>query len=188
MGGEKDIEADVRVIAATNRDLQHEISAGRFRKDFYYRLNVISINLPSLRMRKVDIPLLTKHFLEKYSPLDRGGNVEIAPAMMNSLIDYNWPGNVRQLENAVNHAIILANGGKIEEKHLPKFLPNEMSAPASGSLAENERQLIVRVLNESKWNKHQASKRLKISRSTLYSKINRYKVRPPDKNVRYLDI
>ncbi len=188
VGGEKGIEANVRVMAATNRDLQHEISAGRFRKDFYYRLNVIAITLPSLRMRKGDIPLLTRHFLEKYSPPDRGGNVEIAPEVMNILIDYNWPGNVRQLENAVNHSLILANGGKIEEKHLPKFLPNEMSALPFGSLAENERQLIVKVLNESKWNKHQAAKRLKISRSTLYSKINRYELQSPEKDVRYLDI
>lgn len=188
VGGEKAIDADVRVIAATNRDLQHEISAGRFRKDLYYRLNVILITLPPLRLRKVDIPMLTKHFLEKYSFSDRGGSVEMSSEAMSILIDYNWPGNVRQLENAVNHAIVIANGKIIEEKHLPKFAPYEKSPPPFGSLAENEKQLIDRVLNDSRWNKHQAAKRLKISRSTLYSKINRYKLQPQSKNVRYLDI
>jgi transcriptional regulator of acetoin/glycerol metabolism len=81
------------------------------------------------------------------------------------------------LENAVNHAVILSNGGRIEAKHLPKFIPDEMTALPAGSLAENERQMIIKVLNESKWNKHQAAKRLQISRSTLYSKIKRYQIR-----------
>jgi DNA-binding NtrC family response regulator len=174
VGGEKPIEADVRVLAATNRDLHRLAEAGRFRDDLYYRLNVISIHLPLLRERREDIPLLAVHFLKKYNLKEDKHVVTFGADAMEALMDYDWPGNVRQLENAVSHAIILAQGDVIRRRHLPRFLREAATTSVSTSLAENERHLILRVLQDSHWNKHDAAKRLKISRSTLYSKIRRY--------------
>jgi len=174
VGGEETMEADVRVLAATNRDLYQEVEAGRFRNDLYYRLNVVTIHLPPLCDRKEDIPLLCKHFLENYS-LKEGKEIDsFSPGAMQVLMDHEWPGNVRQLENAVSHAVILAQGPVIERRHLPQFLKQSASEPSSSSLAENERLLILGVLQEADWNKHEAARRLEISRSTLYSKIRRY--------------
>lgn len=168
------MEADVRVLAATNRDLEREVEAGRFRNDLYYRLNVVTIHLPPLRDRKEDIPLLCKHFLKKFS-LKEGKDIQsISPGAMQALMDYDWPGNVRQLENAVSHAVILALGPIIERENLPQFLKQSADEPSSSSLAENERRLILGVLHEVEWNKHEAARRLEVSRSTLYSKIRRY--------------
>jgi len=174
VGGEETLEADVRVLAATNRDLYLEMEADRFRDDLYYRLNVINISLPCLRERKEDIPLLCKHFLKKYN-LKEGKEIRsISSSAMQILMDYEWPGNIRQLENSISHAVILAQGQVIEEKHLPYFLKQaKIDFPAT-SLAENERRLIARVLKQSNWNKHEAARRLNVSRSTLYSKIRRH--------------
>jgi PAS domain S-box-containing protein len=174
VGGEKTIEADVRVLAATNRDLRHEVRVGRFRDDLYYRLNVIAIHLPPLRERKEDIPLLAQHFLKKLN-LKEGKKIhKFSSNAMQALMDCDWPGNVRQLENAISHAVILARGEIIQASHLPRFLREAASEPVSTSLTENERGLILRVLKESNWNKHDAARRLRVSRSTLYSKIRRY--------------
>jgi len=176
VGGEETKEADVRVLAATNRDLSKEAEAGRFRDDLYYRLNVITIQLPPLLDRKEDIPPLCSHFLEKYS-LKEGKKINsFSPGAMQVLMDHEWPGNVRQLENAVRHAIILTQGRIIDRRHLPQFLKQSVSEPSTTCLAENERKLILGVLQESKWNKHEAARRLEISRSTLYSKISRYRL------------
>ncbi|MDY0042123.1 MAG: sigma-54-dependent Fis family transcriptional regulator, partial [Desulforhabdus sp.] len=174
VGGEKTIKADVRVLAATNRNLRQEVQVGRFRDDLYYRLNVIAIHLPALRERKEDIPLLAQHFLKKFN-LKEGKKIhKFSSNAMQVLMEYEWPGNVRQLENAVSHAVILCQGDSVQGRHLPGFLRDVMGESASTSLAENERSLIVRVLKESNWNKHDAARRLRVSRSTLYSKIRRY--------------
>jgi PAS domain S-box-containing protein len=174
VGGEETMEADVRVLAATNRDLFREAEAGRFRNDLYYRLNVVTIHLPPLRDRKEDIPLLCKHFLKNYS-LKEGKDIQsFSPGAMQAMMDYDWPGNVRQLENAVSHAVILAQGPVIERGSLPQFLKQSADEPSSSSLVENERRLILGVLHEVNWNKHEAARRLEISRSTLYSKMHRY--------------
>lgn len=174
VGGEKTIETNVRVLAATNRDLHDEVRGGRFRDDLYYRLNVISIHLPSLRERKEDIPLLCQHFLKKYNVKEKKKIHKFSSDAMQALMDYEWPGNVRQLENAVSHAVVLAQEEVIKRQHLPRFLKELSEDPKSTSLAENERRLILHVLTESKWNKHEAARRLRMSRSTLYSKIRRY--------------
>jgi PAS domain S-box-containing protein len=176
VGGEETMEADVRVLAATNRDLYREAEAGRFRNDLYYRLNVVTIHLPPLRDRKEDIPLLCKHFLKTYS-LKEGKDIQSSsPGAMQALMDYDWPGNVRQLENAVSHAVILAQDTVIERGNLPQFLRQTAAEPSANSLAENERRLILGVLHEVNWNKHEAARRLKISRSTLYSKVRRHRL------------
>jgi len=166
VGGEETLEADVRVLAATNRDL--------FRDDLYYRLNVISIVLPCLLERKEDIPLLCKHFLKKYNLKERKEIQFISPDAMQILMDYEWPGNIRQLENSIRHSVILAQDQIIEKNHLPYFLKQAKVALPLTSLAENERRLIADVLKKSNWNKHEAARRLDISRSTLYSKVRRY--------------
>ena len=176
VGGEETMEADVRVLAATNRDLYHEVEAGRFRNDLYYRLNVITLHLPPLSDRKEDIPLLCNHFLEKYSIKENKDIKSFSPDAMQILMDHEWPGNVRQLENAVSHAVILTQGQLIERRHLPQFLKKSVLEPSSTCLAENERRLILNVLQESDGNKHEAARRLKISRSTLYSKIRRHHI------------
>ena len=178
VGGEDTIIADVRVLAATNKDLFKEADAGRFREDLYYRLNVISIPLPALRERKEDIPLLCQHFLEKFNDKESKKIKRFSPNTLQVLMDFDWPGNVRQLENAVSHAVIVCQADVIGRKHLPRFLKDKSEETFSTSLAEQERRLILRVLKESNWNKHDAARRLKLSRSTLYSKIRRYNLEP----------
>jgi transcriptional regulator with PAS, ATPase and Fis domain len=174
VGGEKAIKVDVRVLAATNRDLRRLTEMSQFRDDLYYRLNVISLHLPPLRERKEDIPLLAVHFLKKYN-LKEGKHIgSFSGNAMEALMDYDWPGNVRQLENAISHAVILTQGEVINRRHFPRFLRETAPSPSHTSLAENERHLILRVLQESNWNKHDAARRLKVSRSTLYSKIRRH--------------
>jgi len=150
------------------------MEAGRFRDDLYYRLNVISIVLPCLLERKEDIPLLCKHFLKKYNLKERKEIQFISPDAMQILMDYEWPGNIRQLENSIRHSVILAQDQIIEKNHLPYFLKQAKVALPLTSLAENERRLIADVLKKSNWNKHEAARRLDISRSTLYSKVRRY--------------
>jgi PAS domain S-box-containing protein len=174
VGGEKTIKADVRVLAATNRDLIQEVKEGRFRSDLYYRLNVVAIHLPPLRERKEDIPLLVQHFVEKYTQSEGKTIREISADDMPLLINFEWPGNVRQLENAIRHAVIVAQGSVINKSHLPQFLMEGSNETAIHSLAENERRLILHVLRECNWNKHEAARRLQVSRSTLYSKIRRH--------------
>ncbi|MFC1829097.1 sigma 54-interacting transcriptional regulator [Thermodesulfobacteriota bacterium] len=174
VGGEETIETDVRVLAATNLDLYKEMEAGRFRDDLFYRLNVVSIHLPRLIERKEDIPLLCRHFLKKYGLKEGKNTLSFSPETMQILMDYDWPGNVRQLENAVSHAVILAQGQHIETMHLPQSINPSVTVHSSTSLTENERLLIHRVLQESAWNKHEAARRLEVSRSTLYGKIKRY--------------
>jgi len=174
VGGEEMIEADVRVLAATNRDLRREVEEGRFRDDLYYRLNVFSINIPPLRERREDIPLLSRHFLAKFSGKEGKTIPKIAPDAMQALMDYHWPGNVRQLENALSYAVILCQGEEVTIRHLPSFLKESSGDPAGVSLGDMERRMILKALEESSWNKHETARRLQVSRSTLYSKIRRY--------------
>ena len=174
VGGEQTIRADVRVLAATNRDLEQEVQSGRFRSDFFYRLNVITIHLPPLRERREDIPLLANHFLDHHS-LAEGKKVnKLTPEIMQIIMNYDWPGNIRQLENAIHHAVVLSQDGSIKKNDLPDFLIQTSDTSISDSLVEHERRLILRLLRECRWNKHEAARRLEISRSTLYSKIHRH--------------
>jgi len=177
VGGEETLEADVRVLAATNRDLVREVEAGNFRDDLYYRLNVVSVHLPPLRERKEDIALLCQHFLRKYNTKEGKEIQGFSSGALQAFMDYDWPGNVRQLENAVSHAVIVAQENTIRRSHLPRFLKEESHPPVSTSLADNERRLILKALRESGWNKHEAARRLQVSRSTLYGKIQRYGLR-----------
>lgn len=174
VGGEETIEADVRVLAATNRDLRRDVEEGRFRDDLYYRLNVFSINLPPLRERREDIPLLSRHFLVKHIEKEGKNIPKIGSDAMQALMDYHWPGNVRQLENALSYAVILCQGEEITIRHLPPFLKEPTGSSTAFSLGEMEKMMIRKALENSSWNKHEAARRLQVSRSTLYSKIRRY--------------
>ncbi|MDL2123860.1 MAG: sigma 54-interacting transcriptional regulator [Deltaproteobacteria bacterium] len=176
-GGMETIEVDIRVIAATNKDLKKEVENGNFREDLYYRLNVIPINIPPLRVRRNDISLLVEHFLKR---LNLRGNKKvkgISSEAMDILMRYNWPGNVRELENIIEHAFILTKEEFISGQSLPLdiyFIVNKEQKISS--FQENEKKFLARVLEEYKWNKLQVAKKLNISRSTLYAKLKKYNI------------
>jgi DNA-binding NtrC family response regulator len=175
VGGEETLEVDVRVIAATNKNLTEEMKKGTFREDLYYRLNVIPIFVPPLRARKDDISLLASHFLQKFTN-ERGKEVtSFSPEVMEILLDHSWPGNIRELENVIEHAIIIAKQEKVLPKDLPQsFLQRPLPAQEIITLQDYEKNLILKTLQDTNWNKHKASKRLNINRSTLYGKMRRY--------------
>jgi DNA-binding NtrC family response regulator len=175
VGGEETLEVDVRVIAATNKNLTEEMKKGTFREDLYYRLNVIPIFIPPLRERKDDIPILASHFLQKFSQ-ERGKEItSFSPEVMEIFLGHSWPGNVRELENVIDHAIIVAKQDKILSKDLPQSLiQRPLPTQESVTLQDYEKNLILKILQETKWNIHKASKILNINRSTLYGKIRRY--------------
>jgi len=175
VGGEETLEVDVRVIAATNKNLIEEMKKGTFREDLYYRLNVIPIFVPPLRERRDDIPLLTSHFLQKYSQERKKEIVNFSPEVMEILLGHFWPGNVRELENVVEHAIIIAKQEKILLKDLPKYiLQKPIPTQEFLTLQDYEKNLILKTLQETNWNKHKTAKRLNINRSTLYGKMRKY--------------
>ncbi|MBL0712221.1 MAG: sigma-54-dependent Fis family transcriptional regulator, partial [Desulfosarcina sp.] len=181
LGGEATLSVDVRVISATNRDLLQEVKNGNFREDLYYRLKVIPITLPPLRERRNDIPLLARYFLKRFAA-DQGKPIEdFSTEAMRMLLDYHWPGNIRELENTIEHAVVLAKGGAIEIPDFPASLRElEGRATASAqSMSENEARLLQDVLEECQWNKKKAARLLGISRNTLYRKLKKYRIQPP---------
>ena len=169
-------------MAATNRDLMQEIKAGRFREDLYYRLNVVSIPVPSLQERREDIPLLAQHFLHIYGERNHKEVKGFTPKAMDMMIKYDWPGNVRELENAVERAVVLLFGSYVTERELPQAVTDAYTtgtaAPdvltEAGTLEDMERAFILRTLQESGDNKSEAAKRLGISRKTLHNKLKAY--------------
>jgi two-component system response regulator HydG len=182
VGGEQTLDVDVRIIAATNKELLQEVKDARFREDLYYRLNVIPIHLPPLRERRNDIPLLARHFLRGFS-LEQGKEIEeFSSETMRVLLDYAWPGNVRELENSIEHAIVLAKGRLIEASDLPAILHSATPvtlAHKQPTMAEQERELLQQALEECSWNKKEAARRLGISRNTLYVKLRKYQIIRP---------
>jgi len=181
VGGEETIKVDVRIIAATNQNLIQAIKEKRFREDLFYRLNVVSFDLPPLRERKEDIPLLAQYILKKYRTVNR--HVEgIGKEALGRLISYPWPGNVRELENTLERAVILAKGPSIEEEDLSlpfrslSSLGKVSFSVGSKTLRGVERTLLAAVLEETHWNLSKAAQILEISRTTLYSKIKKHKL------------
>ena len=176
-GGMETIEVDIRVIAATNKDLKKEVENGNFREDLYYRLNVIPINIPPLRVRRNDISLIVEHFLKR---LNLRGNKKvkgISSEAMDILMRYNWPGNVRELENIIEHAFILTKNEFINGQSLPFDIYSIVNKEQKiSSFQDNEKKFLARVLEEYKWNKLQVAKKLNISRSTLYAKLKKYNI------------
>ncbi|MBU1570040.1 MAG: sigma-54 dependent transcriptional regulator, partial [Proteobacteria bacterium] len=176
VGGTQPMEADFRVIAATNRDLHEAIKDGIFREDLYYRLNVFSFKMPSLGERKEDIPLLAEHFLHRFSNETNKQIDNISREAMDEMMLYEWPGNIRELENAIERAVVVSKKRKILPEDLPIFRPEDICVSSDNTLAGIEKAHITRVLHENDWNISKTAKELGIDRSTLYSKIRRYKI------------
>ena len=180
VGGSQEIQVDVRIIAATNKDLAEEVKQGRFREDLYYRLNVIEIHLPALRERREDIPLLAEHFVQRISS-ELGREIAgISGAALKVLIAYDWPGNVRELENVIERAIVTCHNGTLEEADFswlqrPSAASQNWEVP-DVSLDELERRAIVTALERKHGNVKEASVALGIDRSTLYDKLKRYEI------------
>ncbi len=184
VGGQDVVEVDVRLLAATNKILEDEVKAGRFREDLYYRLNVVSLYVPALRERHEDIPLLAEHFLEIYGKKNNRRIAGITPGCMDILIHYPWPGNVRELENAMERGVILMRGDYLDEESLPipikRWAEEESGDITAGleglpsSLEEAEKLVILKTLDEVDGNKSEAARRLGITRKTLQSKLSKY--------------
>jgi len=182
VGSNENVAVEVRVIAATNRDLEAAYRAGSFRKDLFFRLNVITVNMPALRERRSDIPMLVHCFLDRHAPDE---NVQISPAAMKVFLQYDWPGNVRELENAIARALALGDRRTIDVKDLPPAILSCQEASgstedkdtiASTALADMERMTILRVFEQVGGDKALAGKMLGISRATLYRKLKQYQI------------
>ncbi|GAQ93868.1 DNA-binding transcriptional response regulator, NtrC family [Thermodesulfovibrio aggregans] len=180
LGGIEPIKVDVRFIAATNRDIREEVKKGNFREDLYYRLNVVNFEIPSLRERKDDIPLLVSYFVKKYSLIMKKDVMKISDEAMNLLINYEYPGNVRELENIIERAVVLCNSSQIEIEHLPddlKDLKIQILTKKEGkfmTLDELEKEYIMWVLKEVGNNKTLAAQILGIDRVSLWRKLKNY--------------
>jgi two-component system response regulator PilR (NtrC family) len=190
LGGMETIRADVRIIAATNVDLRQMMEEGRFREDLFYRLHVISIQLPPLRDRKDDLPLLLHHFLEKYGAENRKTELEVTPEAMDLLSDYDWPGNVRELENVVERAVVLAAGPRIGVElipdhvrntpnfHMPQFVVPPEGISFKDVITDFEKRLIESTLEAAGGVQKRAAELLHIKPTTLNEMIKRYDIRP----------
>jgi two-component system response regulator HydG len=185
LGGEKTLTVHVHFLAATNKDLLQEVKAGRFREDLYYRLNVIPLQLPPLRERPNDIPLLARHFLRLFSEEQHKPIHDFSSEALRLILNYPWPGNVRELENSVEHAIVLAKGNQVEAVDLPPVLFELGRLSRKGRLqglatmAEKEQEVLMEALERCQWNKKETARHLGISRNTLYQKMKRYGILSP---------
>ena len=184
VGGEEVIKVDVRVIAATNKDLIQEIEENRFREDLYYRVNVVALNVPRLREREEDIPLLTQHFLGMFAEKNQKKIKGLTPQAMDRLLKYEWPGNVRELMNAIERAVVLSRSEYLDQEDLPMVvkdedseglgLSTESNVPGDLPLDEVEKATILKTLEACGGNKSEAARRLGITRKTLHKKLKKY--------------
>lgn len=175
VGGNKEILSDFRVICATNRDLRGMVKSGTFREDLFYRLNVVNITVPPLRERTEDIPLLVSHFIKKYCTSMSRDVISIEPAALRHLEKFEFPGNVRELENMIERAIVVGNGKEIRLKDLP--MGKEAIISTIESLDELEKKHILQILRKYSWNVSRSAKALDVDRVTLYNKIKKYDLR-----------
>lgn len=192
VGGSTPIRVDVRIIAATSKNLEELIEKGTFREDLYYRINVVPIHVPPLRERREDIPILARHFMEKFANKVSNRVTSISPEALDLMMEYNWRGNVRELENAIERAMVLADGDTILPEHLP--LPPGMgisqsehrNIPRTGSLTEQinafEKNLVLEALEKSKWVRSKAAAALDIPRPTLNYKMAKHNIAPPEED------
>src|ERR1700676_4792408 len=186
LGGIQELQVDVRIIAATNIDLRHMVREGRFREDLFYRLNVITVDLPPLRGRREDIPLLAAHFLEFYANENGMAPRKLSSDAMRALVDYEWPGNVRELENSIERGVVLSSGPIIGSDLLPghitgrsfqdALLEHNPNASLFDILEDIERRIIIEKLERCNWNQTDASEQFRIPLSTLNQKIKRLNI------------
>ncbi len=195
LGGKAEVDVDVRVLCATNRDLKEQIRTGRFREDLYFRLHVFTIPLPPLRERREDVPLLVQHFIEKFAG-ETGKHVRgVTPAALEVLQGYAWPGNIRELRNTVERGMILADGDLIGEEHLPPDMRPSVAVsgeagirlPLGVPLREVEKEYLLASLRRNGGNKARTAELLGISEKTLYNKLHRYAERARDRAERIED-
>ena len=187
LGGRAEVEVDVRVICATNRDIKEEIRRGRFREDLYFRLHVFTIGLPTLKERREDIPLLVHHFIEKFNG-ETGKRVQgVSPVALGMLQGYAWPGNIRELRNTVERAMILVDGDVIGDEHLPPDMQSSrpeaamLRVPLGIPMDKVEKEYILASLQKNGGNKSRTAEILGISEKTLYNKLNRYAAEARDR-------
>lgn len=186
VGGAQDVKVDVRVVAATNRSLQDEVKKGHFREDLYYRLNVMAVPLPALRERKSDVPLLIAHYIDTFNTEFRKKIRGVSPTAMSALQAYPWRGNVRELRNAVERAMLLAESSELTEAHFPMLVTGEtelatgMSLPVEGiNLEALERSLVVQALERSQWNQTKAATLLGLNRDQIRYRIEKFDLHKP---------
>src|SRR5262245_45761288 len=186
VGGALDIKVDVRVIAATNRSLQEEVKKGQFREDLFYRLNVMAVELPPLRERRGDVPLLINHYIDGFNTEFRKKIRGVSPAVMSALQSYHWRGHVRELRNAVESAMLLAEGNELNESHFPMLtagdaeLSTGMGLPPEGiNLEALERSLVVQALERSGWNQTKAATLLGLNRDQIRYRIEKFDLHKP---------
>jgi DNA-binding NtrC family response regulator len=187
VGSNKTLTADVRLIAATNKDLAQMVREGRFREDLYFRLRVVEIRLPPLRERREDIPLLAHRFLREFAAENQKPVRDFTMDAMEALLKYPWPGNVRELRTAIEHAVVLCRGDRITLRDLPASVREAVAVPvappaaslltsADLTLKDAERELILRALRETGGNRTLAARKIGISRRTLYRKLKQYRI------------
>jgi transcriptional regulator with PAS, ATPase and Fis domain len=186
VGGSVDIKVDVRVVAATNRKLETEVKEGRFREDLYYRLNVLPIELPALRARPGDLPLLVNYYVDAYNQEFRKRVRGVEPNAMDALKSYGWPGNVRELRNVVERAMLLADGQTLTLGDFPVAaaspakLTEQVDLPAAGiDLEQLERSLVVQALERSGWNQTKAAGMLGLNRDQIRYRVEKFKLEKP---------
>jgi DNA-binding NtrC family response regulator len=192
LGGVNEIQVDVRIIAATNVDLRQQVKEGKFREDLFYRLNVITIDLPPLRQRKNDIPLLVQYFAQKFADENGKPPLQLASEALRQLLDYDWPGNVRELENVIERAVVLANGPNLTIDLLPDemvgrgaklaLMEHRPDASLFEIMEDCERRIITDMLERSGWNQTEAAEQFRIPLSTLNQKIKRLNIEIRKKN------
>ena len=188
VGGEKTINVDVRIIAATNRNLKKEVEEGRFREDLYYRLNVVQITVPPLRERKEDILLMMSSFIQNFSEENDKNIKEITKKAKTALYNYNWPGNVRELKNVLEAAVVLSKDGVIDINDLPPYLKNEdeqgnfLKIKMPATMDEIEKEAIISTLALATGNKSKTAEMLNMNRKTLYAKLNELEILTNEKN------
>jgi PAS domain S-box-containing protein len=194
LGSNRTVHADIRIVAATNRDLEAMVKERTFRDDLYYRINVVRLTLPQLRKRREDIPLLVEHFLRRFNRLTGKQVTGVSQEVLAILMAHDFPGNVRELENVIEHAMVICQGGIIEAVHLPDYLrpapspegmeARDQAASRRGRWEDLERGFLIQALRDNNWNRGAAAQELGIGRQTLWRKIKRLNIRPPNQDGR----
>ena len=179
VGGSESVDVDFRVVAATNRDLKERVESGHFREDLYYRLNVVTIEIPPLRERPSDIPILAQHLLDRCCKSMGRPPLRFSAEALSALENHDWPGNVRELQNAVERGVVLGKPPEITVEDLPRYVVERAARPLPRTLADLERTHVARVLDETDWNMSRAARILGIDRGTLYAKVKRFGLERP---------